>query len=612
MKKTLLFSALAFSIMANAQVKQLPVAKNHAKNQFASNLIKPTNTTQAIIWSDDFSSASTWTRTAVNGAGLWSIGTTGATGGFSISPINSTTKANGFATFDSDLDCSLDEIANLTTVTSINCSTHPFVNLKFQQQYRRFSDSTFVFISNNGTTWKKFVVNKTLKNNDFCSINPENITIDVTSVAGNQSTVWVRFQFYSPSSLGATAGCGYSWMVDDVSLFDIPANDMKLDRAMADFITGNPGTNIGGVYTVIPKTQILPVSFGASVSNIGSSSQTNVGFNASISNGSSNVYNQTSTLVATSAYQQKDTLFINSPAYTAPSTSTATYAITYSVAQTQVESASELLNNSSQIKFVVNDTVFARDNGIVGDNISSSFFVGGGDGSELANLYNISTNAMASSISVFIHSTTSDGTAITANIYKMSPNGDKVLLNSSAIKGITGAANKNKWVTLSVNQLLMKDSMYLASIQQNGISSPSVAVVIGADNVTFQRPLTSWVFLPAATTPGWGFIGSLPLIRLNIKSGFVGIEELSTKGFILEQNAPNPFAQNTTINYQLAKDAHTVLFSVIDVTGRVISSEKVSNVTGKHNINLGKYAAGVYYYSLNVDGVIATKKMIVE
>ena len=612
MKKTILFSALAFSIMANAQTKQLAVGKNHSTNQIASNFTKSINTTQAIVWSDDFSSAATWTATAVNGTGLWSIGTTGATGSFSIATINSATKANGFAIFDSDFDCSGDEIANLTNVTAINCATHPFVNLKFQQQYKKYVDSTFVFVSNNGSTWTKFTVNENLKGNDFCPSNPDNVTIDISSVAGNQPTVWVRFQFYSPSTLGSGAGCAYSWMIDDVSLIDIPTNDMKLDRAMADFVTGAQGTNIGGVYTMIPKTQILPVTFGAALSNVGSSAQTNVSYNVSISNGSSNVYNQTSTVIATFAYQQKDTLFIDSPTYTAPSAPTATYVMSYSVSQTQSELASELMNNSSQIKFSVNDTVFARDNGVVADNISASYFVGGGEGSELANLYNISTDANASSVSVFIHSSTSDNTAITANIYKMSPNGDKILLNTSNAFPITGVANKNKWITLPLTQFLMKDSMYLASIQQNGISTSTAAVVIGADNVTFQRPLTSWVFLSGATTPTWGFIKELPMIRLNIKAGFVGIEELSIKGFILEQNAPNPFSQNSQVNYQLAKDAHSVLFTVVDVTGRTISSEVVSSSAGNHSVSLLKYAAGVYYYSLVVDGISTTKKMIIE
>ena len=51
---------------------------------------------------------------------------------------------------------------------------------------------------------------------------------------------------------------------------------------------------------------------------------------------------------------------------------------------------------------------------------------------------------------------------------------------------------------------------------------------------------------------------------------------------------------------------------VSDVTGRIISSEKVSSNTGTHTVKLGSYAAGLYYYTLTVDGKTSTKKMIVE
>lgn len=612
MKKTLLLSALAFTVLANAQKSENVSTKNHFSQQATYGVTKQSNSTQAAFWTDDFSSASTWTRTATAGTGLWSIGTTGATGGFSITTINSTTKANGFAIFDSDVDCSGNEIANLTNVTAINCTGHSAVRLEFQQQYRRFSDSTFVFVSNNGTTWTKFPVNKTLKNNDFCVGNPELVKVNITSVAANQATVWIRFQFYSPSSLAANAGCGYSWMIDDAALADIAPNDMQFEKAIADVNSTVPSTDFGGLYTMMPKTQVLPVTFGAILSNQGAASQTNVKFNVSISNGS-NVYNQTSTVVPTSAVGHIDTLFINSPTFIPSATQTTTYTMTYSLSQTETELAAEMTNNSKQIKLTVNDTIFARDNGVASDIVSSGFFVDGDtDGSEIGNTFQFSNDATANSISAFVASSTTDGTSITAKIHKLSPNGDVLELTNSNTILISGAANKNKWYTLKVNQLLMKDSVYIASIMQSGITTSASVVVIGADDQTFQRSGATWLNIVSGTNQGWFTIKELPLIRLNIKSGFVGIEELTTKGFSLEQNSPNPFSNSSTVSYELAKDARNVSFSVIDITGRVISSEKVSSTLGKHSISLTKYAAGVYYYSLTVDGVSTTKKMIVE
>jgi len=92
----------------------------------------------------------------------------------------------------------------------------------------------------------------------------------------------------------------------------------------------------------------------------------------------------------------------------------------------------------------------------------------------------------------------------------------------------------------------------------------------------------------------------------------VGINELEANGAALGQNVPNPFNGESTVTYKLAKDVNSVVFTVTDVMGRVISSEKAATSTGSHSIKLGSFAAGVYYYTLNVDGKTSTKKMIAQ
>ncbi len=96
------------------------------------------------------------------------------------------------------------------------------------------------------------------------------------------------------------------------------------------------------------------------------------------------------------------------------------------------------------------------------------------------------------------------------------------------------------------------------------------------------------------------------------KNTTIGVAELTKNGFVLGQNTPNPFANGSTVSFQLAKDVNSAVFTVTDVMGRVVSSEKVGTTVGSHTVKLGSYAAGIYYYSLNVDGNVTTKKMIVE
>jgi len=121
----------------------------------------------------------------------------------------------------------------------------------------------------------------------------------------------------------------------------------------------------------------------------------------------------------------------------------------------------------------------------------------------------------------------------------------------------------------------------------------------------------------------YGMTGAFPGLRSSTSRAYMvdfsihtplatSVHQLDNSGYALGQNTPNPYSNNSTIKYALIKNANSAIFTVTDITGRIVSSEKVSADLGAHTINLGVYAAGVYYYSLNVDGNVTTKKMIVE
>ena len=81
----------------------------------------------------------------------------------------------------------------------------------------------------------------------------------------------------------------------------------------------------------------------------------------------------------------------------------------------------------------------------------------------------------------------------------------------------------------------------------------------------------------------------------------------------LEQNMPNPFSVNSTINYTLAATA-PVTFRVTDLAGKVVMSENLGKVNaGPHAINLSanQFESGVYYYTLTAGGSTTTRKMVV-
>ena len=87
-----------------------------------------------------------------------------------------------------------------------------------------------------------------------------------------------------------------------------------------------------------------------------------------------------------------------------------------------------------------------------------------------------------------------------------------------------------------------------------------------------------------------------------MKNGVVKFyNEAKGFGFIKEENGPEIFVHATGLQEEI-RENDNVVFDVQD-------GKKGLNAV---NVKLAAYAAGVYYYSLNVDGVVTTKKMIVE
>lgn len=81
----------------------------------------------------------------------------------------------------------------------------------------------------------------------------------------------------------------------------------------------------------------------------------------------------------------------------------------------------------------------------------------------------------------------------------------------------------------------------------------------------------------------------------------------------LEQNIPNPFTNETTINYNLSKDISTANLFVYDLSGKQIASFPITE-KGQSSIKITseKLAAGMYIYSIVADGkLVDSKRMIV-
>jgi|GEM_PF-1450896 len=81
---------------------------------------------------------------------------------------------------------------------------------------------------------------------------------------------------------------------------------------------------------------------------------------------------------------------------------------------------------------------------------------------------------------------------------------------------------------------------------------------------------------------------------------------------ILNQNTPNPFSQSTVIEYTIAGNAKNAMICIYNMNGNQLKCNPV-NPTGHGSIviNGSELSAGMYIYSLIVDGqLIDTKRMV--
>ncbi|AXG69676.1 chaperone of endosialidase [Kordia sp. SMS9] len=89
-------------------------------------------------------------------------------------------------------------------------------------------------------------------------------------------------------------------------------------------------------------------------------------------------------------------------------------------------------------------------------------------------------------------------------------------------------------------------------------------------------------------------------------------KEISGSGFSMEQNKPNPFTNQTVINYTLPSNTKATI-SVVDLSGKFIKDYNLSSEKGQLTINSSEIGKGIFVYALISDNeVMITRKMIIR
>lgn len=559
----------------------------------------------AVIWSDDFSNAATWTidnSTQTDAAQWgWDIGTTEQSWYFN-SGIASTSGGAYAELKNGNYNTSTQAINvtyTLTTAAPIDVQTlggTDQVTLSFQQRGAIFNDDQQVQISTDGVTFTTVYTNNDREifvgnNNSALYANPENVAVNLASfLAGNAGSVWIRFTWTSrfPSNSAVIAWTTFGWFIDDVAITTNPDFD-------ADVTDTYWGTN-GLTYYKIPLTQVAPIDFGADVLNSGTQTLNNVTLNVDI--------NGTIGTSAPVSIPSLDTLsLLMTVPFTPSSTTPTTYTATQTITSTETDDvpANNVIANAS---FSTTNYIYARDNDVP----SGTTYASGTTGFETGNLFEIFANQTVTAIDVRMSGGsggTPVGTEVYARLYGIDSNGDFVYLSESNPL-IVAATNLNTNVVMDLVppvDLISGDAVLAV------IGSYDPALVVSNAGVT--DPQTSF-FLDGndMVVNTLYYQTNVPWVRLNFDPS-VGLSETSND-ISSASVYPNPASSVSTVNFTLPVSSN-VKVTVTDVTGKVIALlMDESNVSGEQKIafDASSYANGAYQVTIATDTSSVTRKFM--
>jgi hypothetical protein len=565
--------------MKKTAMAQGPSIQNAAGAESAGN--------RATLWSEDFGSGipGTWSNVTVSGPVDWYYTTIGHEGDYPTNPINSTTNGNGWAIIDSDGDNFSGggaEDAQLTTDV-IDLTGSGDIKLEFEQMFREWqADITTVRVTTDGgNSWTDWVINDGVGQSG--TPNADVVTIDITAaIAANPANVQIMLWWQG--------SWDYGWQVDDMSISDIPNNDLKITNA----VFGN-----GIEYYMSKLNQVQPNTFSADIKNQGLNDQTVVNLDVDVDDGTGSVYSGQGTAVATMIPGASDSFAVAT--YTA--SAVGVYDVTYTAVSNETDD--DASNDVLTAAFEVTDCFMARDNNVIDGRLSN-----GTDAYEYGCIYEIVATDEITQVDFYVRDdTTTPGVLAFAVIYEDDGAGGQTYIDQTADYTIT-SGDLNNWVSLSFGTPIPVNAGSTYFVMIGSYGGIDMLAIGRSQNASPDQ--TCFILDGADNT--WYYTNRTPMVRAGLgNSCSLGEDELTMNGISLGQNQPNPFNGTSVVNYSLTEGSN-VTFQVIDVTGKVVMEMNEGSVAaGDHNVTIDANAlnTGVYFYSLTTDKHTITKQMVV-
>ena len=574
------------------------------------------------IWSFNFSNtagmsvvrgaggaaSSSWYVTSALPSNLSGFGTT----------LNSTSGAP-FAVINSDSFTSGTQDDYLILKVGANLTSNVGVQLRFQHYFRRFLEEHKVQVSNDSTNWTTVYNSNGIIPTNTTITNATNQRFNISSVAGGQANVWIRFHY-----VGAW---DWFWAIDDIEVDNLPGNDLTLENYTA------VNQNFIGFYGRYPSNQLTDsLFFEGAIQNFGLNSQPNVKINSKVERNGNVLYNNNSGTV-NMASGVRDTLTSSANFPLSAMNTTGAYTVTLAASSDSTDGSP--LDNSVSFTIGTTDSVMS----VLAPTIARATtlgtlsFTNNADGIilasmiELANADTITAIRLNLGVSVpgaVITVSVRDTNGLAAGDYA-NPLSFSSLAESESYT-LTAADTTAGFVDIPIpaslfgtpqNRVLQPGPYFVAAELISNAGANHVRIV---DDLTYERfmpPYSSIIFLP--TPPGASARWYTNGVGLGVSGVFgrvasnVSVNELDNRTFKFNHLYPNPARNEVNVSFRL-KESANVTIRVRDLAGRVVaeSNEGMLFEGGhKSTIALNSLNAGMYFVELNANGAVASQKLVV-
>ena len=562
-----------------------------------------------IIWENDFADPADWiaagpAATEDNG---WTIGTT-TTGWYFGTDDDMGTDGN-FARFANgdpntgDPAVIEDGPFTLTYNGTIDLSGIPAPHFEFEQYGARFITLQSILVSTDGgTSWTEVGNNNSIDpltgGGGAVYGQPEVARYNMTaSIAADPSNVMIRFSWDGAMNGASMNYIEYGWFVDNVRIVEGHAFDSDIQSA---YFKSGVGVSFeyGLTYYQVPQSQVTEIEFSAETINQGGSTFTNLHLNADVTG--AGTYSGTSDNIDLGASE------MDSLGATVAFTPVALgeYNITWNFTGDGVDTYAD--NDEIAATMKVTDYTYARDNNVSTGNITN-FASNSGESFAIGNGMDIFADGVIGALDIKIGDATDNvDQLIFGQIMRFDEGaGDFVYIDQTNDHTITSGENGG-WIrvvfddpiSVSAGDLILVLAGHYGGVDvQFGMAQDVEEGVWGYDAGSTRFGLTD---------------ASAIMIRADFRD-FTSVEENASNNFAVGQNMPNPFGDNSVINYEL-NEAANVAVQFVDISGKIVKTiNNGTQAAGTYtlDVNAADFAEGVYFYTFTIGAEKVTKRMVI-